>query len=242
MTITNYLDESNSRRLATRSQRVAPQTTVVRSTLYSGSFRSGGVLPRYAIRDVVPMMIDISTHRADAQPVEFLSEDFPTLKPQGLFETVSHAKSETEKAIKLYQQFTKAKEVLHYNGSSLEDISKNVVARVEDLLSLIVLLSEVRSVHGLLATVQLYVRTHFTAPLTPIIWSYIKPQIDKLVAIAARMGGFEPQAGYEDDTDKTEIIIKSLRSAIKDWKRHREGPFAKAFGGLISILVAFGIP
>jgi hypothetical protein len=162
------------------------------------------------------------------------------LQPQGLFEAAAHAKSEAERAMKLYQQFNKAKEVLHYEGSSLEDISQNVVARVEDLLSLIVLLSEVRSVHGLLATVQLYVRTHFTAPMTPLIWSFVKPQIDKLVATAARLGGFEPQAGYEDDIDKTEIIVKSLRSAIKDWKRHREGPFAKAFGGLISTLVAFG--
>lgn len=177
--------------------------------------------------------------KLDIRKTEEPSELFP-LQPQGLFENISHTKSEIDRAMKVYQHFNTAKSVLHYEGSSLEDITQNLVARIEDLLSLIVLLSEVRTVPAILATVQLYVRTYFAAPLTPIIWSYVKPQLDKLVAATAKLHGFTPQAAYEDSSDETEKIIGSLRGAITDWKIHRDGPFAKAFGGLISTLIAFG--
>jgi hypothetical protein len=238
----SLLCESSSQRFAGARQAPPSRGTLVCHALQGTSFRSGGVLPRFATRAVEPMRLDIMTHGVVTHPVEFKFEEdeFPKLRSQGLFEKAAEAKHNVELASAAYKQYISIRNHLAYDSSAPDDVAANLIARIEDFISFVILMREVSSVQGFLSTVQLYIRTHYSAPITPIIWAYVKPQLDRLVAFAAKAVGLTPQAGYEGEPDKNELILAQIKACIANWKLHRDSPFAKAFAGLISILVTFG--
>jgi len=159
----------------------------------------------------------------------------PFLEPQGfsLFQPLAEAKNEVDKAFDVYNHFKDAQRLLAYNGTTESDIVNNVVARAEDLLSFLVLLRDVSSVAGFVATLHLYVRTHFSAPITPIIWDHLKPLLDQMTDYV--QGKLSPQAtGVVDDA------MEEVKGVISDWRRHRDGPLGQMFGNIVSILISFG--
>jgi hypothetical protein len=159
----------------------------------------------------------------------------PFLEPQGfnLFQPFAEAKNEVDKAFDVYNHFKDAQRLLAYNGTTESDIVNNVVARAEDLLSFLVLLRDVSSVAGFIATVHLYVRTHYPAPITPLIWEQIKPLFDQMTSVVK--DNLAPQgSGIVDDS------MNEIRGIISDWRRHRDGPLGQMFGNVVSILVSFG--
>lgn len=159
----------------------------------------------------------------------------PFLEPQGfnLFQPLAEAKNEVDKAFDVYNHFKDAQRLLAYNGTTESDIVNNVVARAEDLLSFLVLLRDVSSVAGFVATLHLYVRTHYSAPITPLIWEHLKPLLDQLTEFV--QSKLAPQSSGAVDNAMDEV-----KGVISDWRRHRDGPLGQMFGNVVSILISFG--
>jgi len=202
--------------------------------------KSTGAYTRKGDRKTAPQLKDRSKkkmrqiaiqRRRDAKLSKFY-------EPHGLFEALNHHKNnvgrQIEQAKNLHESFEQLKSTLQY-GSQSTDLLETVLCRIEDIMSLMLALSNVENVVGAVAAIQLYARTFYTKSMLKTLTGVINKifQDDK-PSPQAQGDEVEPTMSAEDK-------IREMKQCVLDWKKFRHGAFAKNFVQLINILATFGI-
>jgi hypothetical protein len=165
------------------------------------------------------------------------------LDPHGWTEYLNFARSAAngaDQALKVSKKIDEMKEFYRYKGSSHRDLGANVLCRIEDLSALVVGLSTAGSIPAALSLIHLYLRTHYSQPMTLKLKSWIEKLLcdgydcaQDVISNAKKMLDVQgAKESYEQ--------IKDFRRLFKDWRKHKSSPLAQKLTNVVNILVTFG--
>lgn len=177
------------------------------------------------------------------------------LESHGLLEAIGGAAQKAcdapgylDQAMKLADALEQLKETLRYKGSSGNDLIENVICRFEDLISLIICIANTKNYAGFMATVHLYIRTHYSKSTSKFLLEQVTKMFsstkdavkEKLHSHSSEndMSGLEAPPLYEDLSP--EERVSAFRRCLSDWKTMRHGAFARHACQFVNILTTFG--
>jgi hypothetical protein len=165
------------------------------------------------------------------------------LDPHGWTEYLNMARSASKGAdfaLSVAKNINAVKEAVRYSGTSHTDFGNNILSRLEDLTALIVGLSTVGSIPAAISLIHLYLRTHYSQPVTLKLKGWIEHVlnvgIDETKKITNQARKILDLQSAEENYEKA----KQFRSLVKDWKKNKDCPLAKNLTNIVNILVTFG--
>jgi len=171
------------------------------------------------------------------------------LDVHGLFEQIGGACDQGKKiagqidnARKFSAAIDQLKVALRYSGSSDEDMVENAISRLEDLTALVVALLNTKNYAGFIATIHMYVRTHYVKSTSKVIIG----MITKLFSDnKCQVDSTEKLHLHSDDVDIDGVVspedqVNAFKSCLQNWRTARHGIFARNLCHLVNILTTFG--
>lgn len=178
------------------------------------------------------------------------------LDNHGLFDHIGGAcdqgmkiAGQIDNARKFAAAIDQLKMALRYHGSSEDDAVENAISRLEDLTALIVALMNTKNFAGFIATIHMYVRTHYTKSTSKVIIGMITNLFSNTKAHAEKLHLHGKEA--EVDIESGEVTpatgeatpeenVQAFKDCLKNWRTFRHGNFAKNLCHLVNILTTFG--
>jgi len=112
--------------------------------------------------------------------------------------TGKEAAGHIDTAVKIANAFEQVKKALRYNGSHEDELVENAIARLEDIVALIVALLNTKNYAGFIATLHMYIRTHYTRSTSKFV---IKLITDMFESASSKLG---------TKTEQTEDPLRKL--------------------------------
>lgn len=146
-------------------------------------------------------------------------------------ETYTTASKGASIAYQAHDMLNRAKKILAYQGSQEDDFTENILARLEDFVSLIIGLSSATNVSTYFSLIHLYCRTHFKGSVLKFIYAHL-----------LELNGILEMPDGKLDTQSADFgdFLLLSRNTINNWKFHKSGEFAKRMTDMVSMIVACG--
>lgn len=94
-----------------------------------------------------------------------------------------------EDAVKIANAFEQLKDALRYQTTGSDDVMENLICRMEDIVALTVSLMSASSLSGFIASIHLYVRTHFTKSTTGFMMSLVNKLFQEEIKLSSQSTG-----------------------------------------------------
>ena len=134
-------------------------------------------------------------------------------------------------ALQAHEMLNRAKKILAYQGTDDDDFTSNLLARLEDFVSLILGLASASNVTTYFSLVHLYCRTHFRGSVLKFVYSHLL-ELNGLTQ--------KPDGSLDTQGADFESFLSMSRESINSWKSHKSSEFARRITDMISVLVACG--
>jgi hypothetical protein len=163
----------------------------------------------------------------------------------GIKGQVQRTATDIDMAIKIGRAYHQSREMLKYAGNDTNSIGENLLCRIEDVLALVISLSNTRNFAGVLAALHLYTRTHFQKSVSMKLMGMIHEifgsakHYGESISAKGMYEFLDQQDGVEEDD--FEVKMSGLKQYFLAWKRHKNSDLAKNLANVINILVTFGI-
>lgn len=142
---------------------------------------------------------------------------------------------------KTYDAFEDAKNTLAYSGSNPDNIVGNLMARAEDILTLVMGLTHAQNLPSFFVAIQGYLRSLYQGSISAKVFSWISEAMSHVTDLPLGSEKLDNQSMFES-LRKVDLPggIESLRSVVSDWRSHKSNPLAKNLANVINILVTLG--
>ena len=158
------------------------------------------------------------------------------------YAAIQHSRAAADNALLVARTINDAKESVRYKGTDYEDFGDNVISRLEDLLALITALSSASTFPGFFSVIHLYLRTHYSKPVTKKALEMVLAAFDftsELCVVRGDDGEIELDTQSKEETDFAPRLAQ-VKGLLQGWKDHKNSAFAQSLATTVNILVTLG--
>jgi hypothetical protein len=147
-----------------------------------------------------------------------------------------------------YDKFEEAKHTIAYPGSDPDNIMGNLMARAEDILTLVLGLTNAQNMASFFVAIQGYLRSLYQESISAKVFTWISDALQEkstfvLPSVEDLME--EIPLSHQSVFDSLRSIniaegINGLRDVINNWRSHKSNPLAKNLANVMNILVTLG--